>query len=281
MALYRGYFDESFSDGSPRLMGVAGYIIKGSEAKTMSRKWRWKLKQYNLPFFHMVDCLHKSPPYDDSNMTDKDRDELARYFIGLIKQHVAHGFAVISNTKHYEQSVGLGDLGKPYALSVEQCAAQSCAWLASRKGNDTLKIDIEAGQSQGLVTTKLKSLQHSDGIGSKLRDFEFKKKDESVLLQAGDIFAYQAMKHLKDHLSRERPPRKDFLALVKDRHAITYMASFAGNVHMQVSDPGLNQREEQSRRRESVLDFMDLLGDTADTSSMASYEEKWGDRKSG
>lgn len=108
-----------------------------------------------------------------------------------------------------------------------------------------------------------------------LRPHSFADKRNVVLLQAGDIFAWQAMKNLRDHIRRERSPRKDYLSLVEERHFVSYWTGLRGKFDLMISDPGLNQKPGEERRRQSVLDFMELLADEPDPAAFVNFQERW------
>jgi hypothetical protein len=60
MEQYEAYMDESGTNDGELVLSVSGYVINSVRARQLETRWRVMLEKYNLPFFHMVECVHRN-----------------------------------------------------------------------------------------------------------------------------------------------------------------------------------------------------------------------------
>tara|TARA_R110000751_G_scaffold72991_2_gene147724 strand:- start:667 stop:1575 length:909 start_codon:yes stop_codon:yes gene_type:complete len=271
MVLFRGYFDESYSDESPRLMAIAGYVLEKDAALSMDELWRRKLADEELSMFHMTDCANGFGEFD--GMSFDRRDQIARHFIGLVRGYVSAGFAFISNQSQFDES-SIDKHGSPYAHGVKFCIGSLNAWVSCHGSASKVSLVLESGHAdQGLADRMAFSPQNRNSV-DRVVTRSFADKREAPLLQAADILAWQSMKNLRDHINKSRPFRKDYLALTDKKHNIIYCALSPNEMNLMFSDPGLNERRGEERRKREVMEFMDLLSDETTPADIADFVRK-------
>ena len=64
LVLVEAFFDESATHAGSKLMAMAGYLFRQDKSEQMAADWRKFLASKELPYFHMVDCAHRNPPFD-------------------------------------------------------------------------------------------------------------------------------------------------------------------------------------------------------------------------
>jgi hypothetical protein len=77
------YFDESGTHDNSPIMCIAGYLFDKENCQALDLAWKTVLDEYELPYFHMVDCAHHSFPFD--RLTKDECDKVARKMIALIR----------------------------------------------------------------------------------------------------------------------------------------------------------------------------------------------------
>jgi uncharacterized protein DUF3800 len=91
--IVHAFFDESGSHADSPVLCVAGYAFERREARLLAKEWAAVLRQYRLPFFHMVDCAHGNENF--AALSRQQRIKVATSLIGIVKRRAAHGFAVL------------------------------------------------------------------------------------------------------------------------------------------------------------------------------------------
>jgi hypothetical protein len=211
--MLQGYFDESGGfDQEPKIFGLSGYLIDSEAAVVMDAEWGRVLNEYDIPYFHMVDCAHGAGIF--SGMTKATRSQIVEKFIGLIKKNTLQGFSALVNGNVFESSVD----------AYSECASMAVSALevfldASRAKDDIAYIFESGHKSQGSaynhVAEKLAALSAS---------LTFARKESVRLLQAADLLAWQSTKYAKDAHTGKRAPRKDFLSLMEHRHHFFFVS---------------------------------------------------------
>lgn len=192
----------------------------------MSHKWKVMLRRYDLPYFHMVDCAHRSSPFDKLS-----RDQcaaVAKEAIDLIKQYVTQGYAFLLNPERFVRE---GEIPDPYSFAVDCAAMRISADLQTRmKGR--VQIFIEDGNvAQAHAAKNIDaSLARTDVGGGVVSSVKFAPKADVPLLQAADLLAWHSTKYLKDKIFNNRPLRKDFASLMEVPHEFCYIIVAPGKV---------------------------------------------------
>ena len=94
VALFDVFLDESGAfDTKEGILCIAGYVLHSEAAKAMDAEWASVLKDYKIPYFHMVDCAHGAGIFE--KLPKERRAQLVKELIALIKKNTIGGFAVM------------------------------------------------------------------------------------------------------------------------------------------------------------------------------------------
>lgn len=214
MAICEGYFDESGSlDEPPGIFCVSGYFIEVEAARAMAVRWAETLAQYALPYFHMVECAHGNGV---CAALDRDsRIQLVIKLIALIKEFTSFGFSAFAKADHFKPST---ERENPYVACAELCALAIVGSLRPHYEDSEVAYFFESGHSsQGMA---YQHLARKVGANSPV---SFVGKNQSNLVQAADLLAWQSTKYLKDKISGARAARKDFASLMEHPHTFVYL----------------------------------------------------------
>lgn len=227
MAVAEAYFDESGThDGAPFIC-VAGYIFEAEAAREFSAKWNSALSEYDLPYFHAVDCVSQNGVF--SHLTDGQCDKLTRKLIALIKEHMSLGIATSVDRATYAQIMPrhpwLGDDYQFCGARMLEGARRSLERLGI--SYDKISFFFEAGHdSQGALGRVIYDLMSSDENRAfwKYQSHSFVGKRDAPPIQAADFLAWQTAKLNKCIYVEGRKPRADFLALIDGSPHIIFHA---------------------------------------------------------
>jgi hypothetical protein len=189
--MFTAYFDDSGSPDDTLAVVVAGFVASDEQWEHFERNWNETLKQFGIPLFHMKEFAHFAGAFSKFKGKKEDREWLLRQLLSHIKLRVRHscGHAVIIDD--FRKVSGLYALESihitPYSLCGRTCLASVSDW-AKRCGiaEDQTRYVFEDG-SKGKGTLVHRILRDK-GITP-----EFRKKHESVPLQAADLFAYEML----------------------------------------------------------------------------------------
>jgi Protein of unknown function (DUF3800) len=253
VALTEGYFDESGDfETPPGIFCVSGYVIRSEAAKIMDEKWDEVLRAYDLPYFHMVDCAHGAGVF--AKLSKQEQIDVETKMIGLIKQHTLGGFSVVTKKEAFEATKEYPD---PYSFSAYISTLALKAWVDALRIEGDLAYFFESGhKNKGSAYRAV-----ADQLGSSA-SVTFAAKEKVRLLQAADILAWQTTKYVKDSLSKERPPRKDFMSLMEHIHSIQLLDNKDRQLIIRVEE------WPESRRSKSSA----LLVTNSDRSTRAVFE---------
>ena len=62
---FDAYFDESGTHEGAHVLCVAGYVIEREEVRKFIKEWNKELQRYDLPYFRMSECAHRSGAFKD------------------------------------------------------------------------------------------------------------------------------------------------------------------------------------------------------------------------
>ena len=189
--MFTAYLDDSGSPDDTLAVVVAGFVASDEQWERFERNWNATLKQFGVPLFHMREFAHSVGAFYKFKGNREDREWLLRQLLSHIKLRVRHscGHAVIMNdfrkvsSSHAMEAIDI----TPYSLCGRTCLASVSAW-AKRWGiaESQIRYVFEDG-SRGKGTLEQRILRDK-GITP-----EFKKKHESIPLQAADLFAYELL----------------------------------------------------------------------------------------
>ncbi|HWA02650.1 MAG TPA: DUF3800 domain-containing protein [Rhizomicrobium sp.] len=218
VALIEAYFDESGSHEGSSILCVAGYVIEKQNAQRLSEEWSAVLSEYDLPYFHMVDCAHGNGVF--KGMSKPHRIMVAARMIGIIKRSAALGFAQSIDVKAYTEVIPpkLRLFGTPYSFCARTVLDQIGASFYKRNFKGKSAYFFEAGHKSrseadriicDLFENPLIDLVYKHGyVGH-----SFVLKKESPPIQAADILAWHWATHVKRSEAGILEWRRDFKSL--------------------------------------------------------------------
>lgn len=229
MVLAEAYFDESCTNGQDVVQSISGYLFETKAAQSLSRCWVNTLRKYELPYFHTVECAHRSKTfqkYRDSD--DKNTPSMiAREFIDLIKAHGPLGISVMFNPLSF-RGAGEDEYMKRYNDLYVQAVSIAAKFSMSFLINEAkISMTLEAGHaSQGLAQQALNDFRQNDINKERVLNASFESKVNSPLLQAADILAWQSTTYVKGWRNG-REIRKDFASLLEVPHTFFHVETAA------------------------------------------------------
>jgi hypothetical protein len=218
--MMEAYFDESGSHDGAKILCVAGYIYNKDDCKSLDWQWKEVLDQYNLPFFHMVDCAHGNKPFD--KLCKQDRIIVATRMIELIKKYMTYGFSVTIEEDKYnswiKQEYPL--FGSAYTWCCWMSLVAVGSWVAQNNFDGNIAYFFEAGHRYQAEANRV--MNETLDIGAfRYASHTFARKVDVRPLQSADILAWQAALFRKRLMEGNSKPRADFRSLVA-RNTVTF-----------------------------------------------------------
>jgi hypothetical protein len=143
VAFYRVCLDESDShDGAPALC-VAAYLFEKDACDQLDIKWKSVLDEYELPYFHMVDCVHLKRPFD--KLARDQSIDVEKKVIAIISEHMLLGAAITVNEKDYNNWAARKELGTAYSYCCWQTIVMVNARMDERKLDGEIAYFFEVG----------------------------------------------------------------------------------------------------------------------------------------
>jgi hypothetical protein len=200
------YYDDSGSPNDTLAVVVAGLLASDEQWLEFARNWNKTLRQFGISLFHMKEFAHSRGEFSkwrEHKAIESQRLERERFLgqlLGHIVLRVQHSFGqavIMDDYREVSKRFPLveGDI-TPYALCGRTCLARASAW-AEKYGIPERNIQhvFEDG-----------SLGKGSFIDRALKDKAispvFKKKNESVPLQAADLLAYEYLLGCRDIFRR-------------------------------------------------------------------------------
>jgi len=194
--MFTAYFDDSGSPDDTLAVVVAGFVASDEQWIHFERNWNDTLKQFGISLFHMKDFAHSVGEFKKFKGNKEDREWLLSQLLSHIKLRVRHscGHAVLMddfrtvNNRYALESFGI----TPYSLWGRTCLASVGNWAKQWSiAEGQIGYVFEDG-SKGKGTLEQRILRDKE-----IRPV-FKKKCESVPLQAADLFAYEMLAGNRD-----------------------------------------------------------------------------------
>jgi hypothetical protein len=193
--MYTVYYDDSGSPNDTPVVVVAGLLASDEQWVEFERNWNETLQRFGISLFHMKEFAHsrgefsKWKEHQAIESQRLERERFLRQLLAHIVLRVQHSFAhavIMDDYRAVNEIYPLaeGDL-TPYALCGRTCLARASVW-ADKYGIPEQNIqhifeDGSLGKGSFIDrATKDKGITPT-----------FKKKPESVPLQAADLFAYE------------------------------------------------------------------------------------------
>jgi hypothetical protein len=233
VVLLQAYFDESIGhalvaeDGKKRkvpILCVAGYILEAQQAQLLNQEWVATLRQFDLPYFHMVDCAHGNPPFDKLNK--RQRALVASNMIGTIKRRTIHGYASAVNVEHFKHIAPKSPLiGSAYSLCATTMLVAVQSLIGQRAGVDVAYF-FEAGydsqsEANRIMTQIFRVPQLRKASGYTSHTFVDKRLFPGV--QAADLLAWHFYTDIRRGMEGKDTYRADFGSLRQHPHNLLYI----------------------------------------------------------
>jgi hypothetical protein len=228
MALFEAYFDESGCDDGSKILAVGGYLFESDRARRANKKWLQVLRDYDLPFFHMVDCAHHAEPFD--KLTKDQCIEVEKRMIDLVKRYATLGFVSLVNPKRFHNNKN----EDAYSACVQHCAMAIASMIEANAqaigAPAKVALFFETGHASGPKANQyLTNISWTDALSRVYSSHTFAKKEEMPLLQAADLLVWQYAKFIKDKVWSTRKPRADFKSLMQHKHHVLYFTAVGEN----------------------------------------------------
>lgn len=251
MQVVHAFFDESGSHAGSPVLCVAGYAFEKREARLMAKEWGAVLREYRLPFFHMVDCAHGNGAY--AELTIERRIKLQTALMNIIKRRAAQGFAVSVDPAVYEEiRPTWAPASSAYAFCARSVIDEMGRWFHQTNFRGKSAFFFEDGhksrpEADKVVESVLSNPLHQlRSVHYGYQSHSFISKMDSAAVQAADVLAWQWATDIKREVAG-KPRRKDFASLKEapirgahfDRGRLEFLFSL-------LRDFGVDRQEEET-----------------------------------
>jgi hypothetical protein len=241
MLFMTAYFDESGDSEDPtkNFMGMAGFIAPAAVWKQVEEEWdavinapEFALNEY----FHMKDFAHNKGQFKEG--WDKPRkDKLHQALIAVLVKAELVPVGAIVHLEAFESLTGqqCANFKSAYVLTAQECIGLASIKARILMASEKVSMVFARQETYGAVEAKgpdnpdqsgdieklfyaIKNLtEHGKWIGS----YGSSRPQESIPLQAADMFAYELTKEFETIL-QDPPPRKM-------RHSLRELLRAGGN----------------------------------------------------
>jgi hypothetical protein len=215
---YQVFLDESGSHAGAEALCVAAYLFEQEACAKLDAEWRTTLSDFDLPYFHMVDCVHRIDPFDRLNK--EQAVEVEKRMISIIRTHMTLGTAVTVDEYEYNRWAARREVGTAYSYCCWMTVSMINAWMDVNGLDGELTYYFEAGhQSASQFNLIMSEVAGRSDVKRRYRhvSHSFVEKREVRPIQAPDILAWLHANHFKRLKRGLCEPRKDYVALVRDR----------------------------------------------------------------
>lgn len=226
VALFETYIDEGDSHDDAPALCVAAYLFETEKCKMLDLEWKAVLDEFELPYFHMVDCVHLSKPFD--KLSRDQSIEVEKRMIGIIRDHMLFGAATTVDERDYDTWAARHEIGTAYSYCCWQTIAAVNSWMNSNGLKGDMAYFFEsghdsAGETNAIMNAIAKNEDARQATRYATHAFVCKEKVRSI--QTPDILAWLHANHFKRVQRGFSNPRKDYVALVKDRPHKSFIAT--------------------------------------------------------
>lgn len=201
--MFTSYFDASIGKKEGVTI-VAGWLSTIAEWEQFDIDWRLLLAQYDAPYFHMKEFAHSMGAFKDWKGKEVRRANFLRKAVGIIKDHVRYGVAMMIEHGTFVEVNSLYQLsenfGNPYSLAGRHCVAEVHKWLKDNEYRSPVKYVFEDGdEGKGQLIELMEKSEKPLPIFEPSRDRKTKGEIRLGLrpLQAADFAAYELLKGFK------------------------------------------------------------------------------------
>jgi len=214
IAMFTGYFDESYQEGG---FVVAGVVCHSKQFVKLDRKWRSMLKEFEIEGgFHMKEFVARHHKERSNQYTDWPIEKEIRFFnrmAGIISKHTVVSIGVVLDKKIYEdfrKGPGIQAVFEnPYETTSWICLNVADDWAKKRRRMERLNFVFDRGNEHGGAFKAAYDGAYAgrDYFG----DFTFADDLEVLPLQAADFLAWELGKAWTSHTIDGRKMRKSYL----------------------------------------------------------------------
>lgn len=219
VSLVEVYMDESSATESVPFTTVAGYIFRANEARKFNKEWSAALAKKGLPYFRMSERIGLAKKH---GLTMDEMDQLARKLIKMLRHRTIKGVGAAVDEEAYQRLfVGRKNMHSAYAFACFGALIQVGRWIENSGYDGEVAYYFESGdEDQSDAQAFLNRLFASPASKQRYRHVAHAFVDKKAVpaLQGGDMLAWHTAKLHKTTIEG-RPPRKDFLALVRNQDA--------------------------------------------------------------
>lgn len=227
MALLTGYYDETGDSKDPaqKFVGMAGFVAPAEKWEILERKWKFILKEFKVPYFHMKEFNPSEGVFKGWKDKESKRRRLFGSLIKTIKEIKPLPIGCVFSSEDF-RSLPKRDreiIKDPYFLSFISCVAAPSMFIENAAPD--VKLATVFGEHGIFASTAKKfyeRMQDMYEVGARLYPPDFRDMREFVPLQAADIIAYELYKEADRQ--RYRPTmasRFGILELVKLAKQVT------------------------------------------------------------
>ena len=218
---FEAYFDESGTHEGAHVLCVAGYVIEREEVRKFIKEWNKELHRYNLPYFRMSECAHRSGAFKD--MQAEECIELEKRLIKIIKRRTVMGLGVTVNASELEALMPKHlVVSSAYAFCSQGVLTGVGKLIDNNPSIERVAYFFESGcAEQPQTNALLNTLFTREDMRKSYRyvAHSFIKKTDSAVLQAADLLAWQCYSDKREG----KPQRKDFSSLLEHPHYTAHL----------------------------------------------------------
>lgn len=227
MALLTAYYDETGSakDINQKFVGMAGFVSTSEEWEILERKWKFILKEFKVPYFHMKEYAHSEGVFKGWKGKEEKRRRIFGSLLKTIAEVKPFPVGCIFSAEDFrslpEKDQKLVD--DPYYLSFIACVGIPLEFLQNAPPD--VKLATVFGE-HGVFASKAREfyrrMKEMYQAGDRLYSPDFRDMREFVPLQAADIIAYELYKEADRQRFRPKAiSRHGIIQISKMRERVT------------------------------------------------------------
>ncbi len=204
MAMFTACFDVAGKEDDCPYITVAGFVAPADAWIEFDQRWRQRLKDDGLTYFHMVDFASSTNEFSKGwKDNEPRRRKLLSDLMEIIVSNASRKFSVSiesgSLAKHVGENLRAHYLLTAFVLGARACAGKVIAWARREKINTPLFVFEEGDAGKGNLIDRFQY----DGFGTPI--FRY-KKDTTIKrifhegftpLHATDFLAYEMFQVVK------------------------------------------------------------------------------------
>ncbi len=196
MAMLVAYLDESSDEKKARAFAIGGFVAHDSEWERL--ELLWIDATHGLKAFHASDCETGHGEFSEEKGWDHaKRAGLFKKLVSLINQHNLYGFASALLVEDFRAVYPEAHTSHLYHLCFQHCILGIAKWAAAADEPVAFFFDQNrevSRQAQDVYNGYLNDLDFKER--KYLESLTFASKEKFICLQAADLLAREAFKHV-------------------------------------------------------------------------------------